>query len=231
MTNANTAFRAIGDENAALDRALELLPDTLRKANTTFVNLRSTLDDLDKLVDVLEAGHAPSSPRSCASCARCVHEARPTIADLNTLVRQPGANNDLIELTAKQPRLADLTESVFPRAIQHARPRPAGVRVRAQLHARPRRLAHELRPAGRQLRRQRPLRARAADVPARPRFSGGTLTANQPSQKLDGFDTGNLTRCPGAIMQPAPDGSSPVPVGGDCDPSRPRPAHEAARSG
>ena len=50
-------------------------------------------------------------------------------------------------------------------------------------------------------------------------FSSGTLTANQPSQKLNGFDTGNLTRCPGAIMQPSPDGSSPVPVGSDCDPS------------
>ena len=53
----------------ALARALELLPGTLRKANTTFVNLRATLDDLDVLV-------AESKPatrtwrRSCARCAR-----------------------------------------------------------------------------------------------------------------------------------------------------------------
>ena len=40
-------MRAIGDESASLQRALELLPGTLRKANTTFVNLRATLDDLD----------------------------------------------------------------------------------------------------------------------------------------------------------------------------------------
>ena len=46
-----------------------------------------------------------------------MHDARPTIADLSTLVRSPGKNNDLIELTAKQPRLAELTGSVFPRAI------------------------------------------------------------------------------------------------------------------
>ena len=32
-------------------------------------------------------------------------------------MRSPGKNNDLIELTAKQPRLAELTGSVFPRAI------------------------------------------------------------------------------------------------------------------
>ena len=33
--NTNTAFRAIGDQNDALERSLQLLPDTLRKANTT----------------------------------------------------------------------------------------------------------------------------------------------------------------------------------------------------
>ena len=48
--NANATARAIGDENVALARALGLLPPTLRKANTTFVNLRATLDDLDVLV-------------------------------------------------------------------------------------------------------------------------------------------------------------------------------------
>src|SRR3954465_8891429 len=60
VTNANTTAAAIGSENVALARplgplpgparALGLLPGTLRQANTTFVNLRSTLDDLDVLV-------------------------------------------------------------------------------------------------------------------------------------------------------------------------------------
>ena len=47
-----------------------------------------------------------------------MHDARPTVADLRDLIRSPGPNNDLIELTAKQPRLAELTASVFPRAIR-----------------------------------------------------------------------------------------------------------------
>ena len=77
VSNANTAFGAIGAESAALDRALELLPDTLRKANTTFVNLRSTLDDLEQARGRVEAGHAPARARSCASCARsCTTPAR-----------------------------------------------------------------------------------------------------------------------------------------------------------
>ena len=58
VSNTNTAFRAIGDENVALTRTLELLPGTLRKANTTFVNLRATLGDLDRLV----AESKPATP-------------------------------------------------------------------------------------------------------------------------------------------------------------------------
>ena len=49
--NTNTTAAAIAAENAALEQALGLLPTTLRRANTTFVNLRATLDDLDPLVD------------------------------------------------------------------------------------------------------------------------------------------------------------------------------------
>ena len=49
-----------------------------------------------------------------------MHDARPTVADLRDLIRRPGPNNDLIELTAKQPRLAELTASVFPRAIRRS---------------------------------------------------------------------------------------------------------------
>src|SRR5215217_2480151 len=92
VTSANTTADAIGDENAALARALGLLPDTLRKANTTFVNLRATLDDLEKLVDVSKPNTRRLAP-FLAQLRPVIREARPTIGDLNTLVRQPGANN------------------------------------------------------------------------------------------------------------------------------------------
>src|SRR3954451_8541179 len=51
VSNANTTAAAIGSENVALARALGILPATLRQANTTFVNLRSTLVDLTTLVN------------------------------------------------------------------------------------------------------------------------------------------------------------------------------------
>src|SRR3954447_24065267 len=50
VSNANTTASAIASENGSLEQTLDVLPDTLRNANTTFVNLRATLDDLDVLV-------------------------------------------------------------------------------------------------------------------------------------------------------------------------------------
>ena len=81
VQNTNTAFAAIGSQDAALDRALELLPSTLRKANTTFVNLRSTVDDLDKLVNESKPATSDLAP-FLRQLRPLVSEARPTIADL-----------------------------------------------------------------------------------------------------------------------------------------------------
>jgi phospholipid/cholesterol/gamma-HCH transport system substrate-binding protein len=72
VSNTNATASAIGQENAALARALGLLPTTLRRANTTFVNLRATLDDLDVLV-------AESKPAT-KKLAPFLRELRPLVA-------------------------------------------------------------------------------------------------------------------------------------------------------
>jgi len=46
----NTMMGAIASENQSLALTLDELPGTLREANTTFVDLRAALDDLDPLV-------------------------------------------------------------------------------------------------------------------------------------------------------------------------------------
>ena len=90
--NANATTKAIGDQNAALDRALALLPTTLRRGSSTFVNLRATLDDLDVAgggvqardarADPLPARAAPARPRTpgrrSATCARSCAARGPT---------------------------------------------------------------------------------------------------------------------------------------------------------
>ena len=77
------------DENEALDATLAALPTTLRKANTTFVNLRSTLVDLDELVDA-----SKPAPKELAPFLRVlrplVEASAPTIHDLLDADQQAG---------------------------------------------------------------------------------------------------------------------------------------------
>lgn len=216
VTNTNRAFAAIASESSSLQRTLELLPDTFRKANTTFVNLRATLDDLELLVE-----ESKPATRDLAPFLRrlrpLVAEARPTIADLRRLIRQPGANNDLIELTAKQPRLAQLTGSVFPRAIR-ALDRSQPVVEYARLYTPD--LAGWFTKFG-QVAGYYDANghyARVMPVFGPTRQNGGALEAVPPTQRLAGFETGSFSRCPGGAVQPPPDGSAPVAAPG-CDPA------------
>jgi len=216
--NANATAAAIGDENQSLARALDLLPGSLRKANTTFVNLRSTLDDLDPLV----AESKPATRELAPFLSRLrplVADARPTVRDLRALIRIPGQNNDLIDLTRKLPRLAQLTGTVFPRAIR-TMDRSGDVVDTARQYTPD--LAGWFTKFGQA--------AAAYDANGhyariQPMFSPfsvndntGMLTPVEPANRIDGFEQHQFRRCPGGAMQPAPDGSAPVAVP-DCDPS------------
>ena len=225
VSNTNTAMRAIGDENVSLQRALELLPDTLRKANTTFVNMRATLDDLDKLVNESKPNTKELAPFFRA-LRPLVREARPTIADLSDLIRSPGPNNDLIELTAKQPRLAQLTGAVFPRAIR-ALDRSDPVIEYARGYTPD--LVGWISKLG-QAASYYDANGHYARV--MPEFSPTALDrANyrlvgvSPADRLNPFERGTRPTCPGGATQPAPDGSSPWPFRG-CDPTSGPPSED-----
>ena len=217
VVNTNQAMAAIGDESTSLQRALELLPGTMRKANTTFVNLRATLDDLELLVNESKPATRKLEP-FFRELRPLVADLRPTIADLRDLIRLPGADNDLTELTAAQPRLASLTASVFPRGI---------------------RTLDEAQPVISYARQYTPDIAgwltKFGEVAAyydanghyarvMPAFSparlnpDNTLTALPPQQRTEGFQRGIFHYCPGGAVQPPPDGSAPVPAEG-CNPS------------
>jgi phospholipid/cholesterol/gamma-HCH transport system substrate-binding protein len=225
VSNTNSAMRAIGDENVALQRALELLPDTLRKANTTFVNLRNTLDDLDTLVDESKPNTKELAPFFRA-LRPLVRDARPTIADLRNLIRTPGPNNDLIELTAKQPRLARLTASVFPRAIRTLdRSDPVVEYARGYTPD----LVGWLTKFG-QVAAYYDANghyARVSPVFAPTDFdrAGYRLVGRPPSERTNGFERGTRPTCPGGATQPAPDGSSPWAFRG-CDPASGPPSED-----
>ena len=103
--NLNLMMGALGRQKVALASAVSKLPEFLRSANTTFVNLRAALDDLDPLV----AASKPVADRLrpffhvFRGAAR---DAVPTITKLDQIVARPGPQNDLTELTRDAVPLA-----------------------------------------------------------------------------------------------------------------------------
>jgi phospholipid/cholesterol/gamma-HCH transport system substrate-binding protein len=222
VSNANTTSAAIGSESESLNRALKALPSTLRQANTTFVNLRSTLDDLDQLVDASKPV-APKLAPFFRQLRPLVADARPTIRDLSTLISSPGAGNDLIDLLKKQPRLTQVATPTFQHTVEGLR---QGTPVLQFIRPYAPDLIGWFRDFGQStanydanghFARISPIvnAFQFTDNPA-----GGTLTALKPAEREVGLQSGKVRRCPGSATQAATDGSNPyTPEGSDCDPS------------
>jgi phospholipid/cholesterol/gamma-HCH transport system substrate-binding protein len=98
IQNLNTTMGAIGSQKVALADALQRLPDFMRRSNTTFVNLRAALDDVDPLVTASKPVARKLNP-FLDQLRPLLHDLKPTVADLRSIVRRPGAANDLTELT------------------------------------------------------------------------------------------------------------------------------------
>jgi phospholipid/cholesterol/gamma-HCH transport system substrate-binding protein len=114
--NLNTTTRALGDEAEALKELLDRFPPFMRQANTTYVDLRAALDDLDPFVDASKPVAKRLQPylRELRPFAA---DARPTVRDLSALVRKKGRDNDLVELNRTYPALADITTETQRRSI------------------------------------------------------------------------------------------------------------------
>jgi phospholipid/cholesterol/gamma-HCH transport system substrate-binding protein len=117
VSNANTTFRALGARQDALAESVELLPDFMRRANSTFVNLRSALDDVDPLVDVSIPAARRLGPFLDGARAFAA-DAEPTIRDLQRTIRRGGDANDLIELMRSFPPVARV--ALDPRRVNGA---------------------------------------------------------------------------------------------------------------
>ena len=81
------------------------------------MNLRAALGDLDVLVAESKPATKDLAPFFRA-LRPLVADAEPTIRDLRFLIKKSGPGNDLIDLTRKQPRLAELASVAFPRSIR-----------------------------------------------------------------------------------------------------------------
>ncbi len=122
--NANTALGAIASENRSFDQALVALPPALRQANTTFHNLRPTLDDLDPLINATR-----TSTKNLAPFLRQLHpvltRSVPVFRDLNRAVNLKGKSNDLADATGDFAALENRAAEAVPitvKAMQDSQP-------------------------------------------------------------------------------------------------------------
>ncbi len=226
VANANATTGAIASENRALSEALALLPTTLRRGNSTFVNLRATLDDLDPLVADSKPATKDLAP-FLRELRPLVRDAKPTIADLSTLVHRPGADNDLVDATRKLPsfqRIASPALKDGTGALQKSQPVLEFIRPYIpELVGWFRDFgagAANYDANGHYARIQPIFNAfQLHDMPVGP----PQLVPLPVAQRLAGLQTGMLKRCPGSASQPTVDGSAPFRDSGgnlDCDPTQ-----------
>jgi phospholipid/cholesterol/gamma-HCH transport system substrate-binding protein len=97
IQNLSTTTSALANQHVALGQSIQELPGFMRLANTTFVNLRSALDDLKPLVDDSKPV-APKLQQLLVQLRPLARNAVPTVQDLSSIIHKPGANNDLIDL-------------------------------------------------------------------------------------------------------------------------------------
>jgi phospholipid/cholesterol/gamma-HCH transport system substrate-binding protein len=116
ISNANTTFRALGDEKLALADAISRFPGFMRQANTTFVDLRSALDDVDPLVEASKPVAKKLGP-FLNELRPLANDARPTVRDLSRIVYKPGPDNDLNDLQHTFPPLKSAALDTKNRSI------------------------------------------------------------------------------------------------------------------
>jgi phospholipid/cholesterol/gamma-HCH transport system substrate-binding protein len=113
ISNANTAFNAISSQNVAFDQTLRRLPPVMRQANTTFVNLRAALDDLDPLVETAKPATKNLAP-FLAELRPVFAKLLPFTHNLRLTVSRPGKGNDLADLLATMPAVEQQASKAFP---------------------------------------------------------------------------------------------------------------------
>jgi phospholipid/cholesterol/gamma-HCH transport system substrate-binding protein len=229
--NANAAFNAIASQNAALSTSLSLLPPTFRQANTTFVNLRAALDDVEPLINTSRTATKDLAP-FLAELRPVLSKAVPVFKNLRLTVRRKGSANDTAELLGVLPAVQQRASKAFPHseeAIAAFQPNLNFIRAYTpDLFNGFARLGQVSAPYDGN---GHYVRSSFSDLNIFNYNSGSrVLEPIKPSEQYDAFgaSAGVKRPCPGGASQPAADGSSPFvepPFSGsgvttdDCNPA------------
>jgi phospholipid/cholesterol/gamma-HCH transport system substrate-binding protein len=116
IQNLNGTFTALGNQRLALAESIGRLPGFMRQANTTFVDLRAALNDVDPLVNASKPV-APRLNKVLLQLRPFARDARPTVRDLARIAFQPGPSNDLYDLQQTFPPVAHAALDTARRSV------------------------------------------------------------------------------------------------------------------
>ena len=246
VSNTNRMMGAIAAENQSLADSLGELPTFMRGFNTTAVNLRAALDDVDPLVEASKPVARRLRPFT-HQLRGFATDAVPAIRDLERIVRRPGADNDLIELTELQEPLAEIAAGPVGRngaTRQGALPESEDALVGglpALAFLRPYVTEEALSgwfddfghsgvvdANGGIGRIGTTFNLFSLSAPGIPDFGNPLIDPGMTEDQIigalegAGLEIDNLRRCPGSNERPAPDGSNPFTDNGalNCDPGQ-----------
>lgn len=215
--NMTAFFRATSAEADELDRALAVMPQTLREGREAFAKLRPAMDALQELSDESEP-LGEDMARLFRKLQPLLDDVEPALHDLRLMVRAKGKDNDLTELLGIQPALVKKARQAFPnstRGMQVADPildflRPYVPDMAAWItHFG--QIASNYDANGHYIRVQ--------TVTGRFTYNGvtGKLDPNS-DRSLAQYPKTGIKRCPGSATQGALDASNPfLDDGLDCD--------------
>ncbi len=210
ISNANTAFGAIAAQNVAFDQTLRRLPPVMRQSNTTLVNLRAALDDLDPLVETAKPATKELAP-FLAELRPVFQKLVPLTRNLRLTVSRPGKGNDAADLLGALPTVEQRASKAFPHSEQAiADFQPNLNFIRAYTPDLFNAIGKFGQVAGYYDGNGHYVRA-ATSLQNLFAYEGGTLNPILPAEQYDAFggSTSVHRRCPGGATQPAPDGSNP----------------------
>ena len=107
VVNVAETTGAIARPPDALADAISQLPGFLRQANTTYVNLRAALDDLDPLVEDFKPVARQLAPYT-RELRRLVEDLNPTVRGFATVLRRRGPANDLVDIMREAVPLREI---------------------------------------------------------------------------------------------------------------------------
>ena len=210
ISNASTAFGSIARQNVAFSQTLRRLPPVFRQSNTTFVNLRAALDDLDPLVETAKPATKDLAP-FLAELRPVIQKAVPLFRNLRLTVRRPGKANDAAELLAALPEVQQRAARAFPHSEEAIDDFQPNLNLaRAYTPDIFNGFAKLGQVTGFYDANGHYARVSFADLNIF-NYSAGELEPIAPSRQYETLGSAETVkrRCPGAATQPAGDGSNP----------------------